>query len=353
MPGKRKSSKSRQAILRTLFVVWVALIAFGIPEIIAGTGRMWITNPGSYVMVIPLYLLHFLFLTHVAIRSGRTSWPALYLFGVLFGLYETWITKVVWKGYPGSDGFSFGSFGPWFGIHETLGLILFYHAVVSFLLPLAVISRLFPAFGAHFPVPDWVFGATKTAMLRRLGLLFILGVVTGHNNPVPMEFLVTWVPWLFLIWAGYLLLARAGAVDQHPDEINPIARPWLSRFGVLVTVVLLVAMYVVPYIYILPESRPPAYIQLITLGFYPVLVWLLSKCGRNQTVHQHPKIAKPARLPFRWIIAVFVIGIVGIILNGYAVGIRGGFAVVAFLSMVPLGAGLFMWLGIWKTVLRR
>jgi hypothetical protein len=147
----------RHRFLRLVFLLWVAVLAFGLPEVFAGTGQLWLFRADVYILALPLYALHFLLLTHIAVRTQRVSWPALYLLGVLFGLYETWITKVVWHGYLGENGFAMGSFGggfgQWFGIHETLGLVLFYHPVTAFLLPLAVVSRLFPGFGNAFPCP--------------------------------------------------------------------------------------------------------------------------------------------------------------------------------------------------------
>lgn len=338
-------------LLRLLFLLWVTLVAFGLPEVIAGTGRMWINNPGTYILVMPLYALHFLLLSHIAIWTKRTSWPALYLFGAMFGLYETWITKVVWSGYPGSNGFAFGSFGPWFGIHETLGLVLFYHAVISFLLPLAVVSRLFPAFGRQFPVPDWVFGISKAGLVRRLGLVLMLGPVTGHNNPVIGEYLITWVPMLILMWAGYAVLRRNGVTTD--SDRGEIARPRLGRIGFSIAVIWLSAIYGIAYLHMLPASRPPVHIQLITLGFYPILIFLIWKAGPRGSAH-NPNTVGPtsARMPFFWLLAVFGVGLIGTILNGFGTGILGGLAVVAFLSMVIIGVALFAWLVIWQIVLR-
>ncbi|MEE9387377.1 MAG: hypothetical protein V3U96_02100 [Paracoccaceae bacterium] len=346
------NKSARRPILRLVFLIWVALIAFGLPEIIAGTGRLWLSNPGTYVLSIPLYSVHFLLLCHVAIKTGRTSWPALFLFGVLFGLYEAWITKVVWSGYPGSDGFSFGGFGQWFGIHETLGLVLFYHAVISFLLPLAVVSRLFSAFGQHFPVPNWVFGTTWAALLRRVGLLFILGIITGHNNPDLVEYLQTWVPYLGVIWLGYVVLRRQGVtIGSGPDAV---ARATLSRVGFAVAVILLMAIYAVPYFKLQPEMLPPVSVQLVTLAFYPVLAFLLWRAGpAGQAVQVSQDIKDPAKMPLYWLLAVFVMGLLGIFSRSAGIGIPDGIIAIAFVAMVPLGLGLFLWLVGWKVLLRR
>lgn len=344
----------RRVFLRSIFLLWVALLAFGLPEVIAGTGRLWLSNPASYILVIPLYALHFLLLAHVAIRTGRTSWPSLYMFGVLFGLYETWITKVVWRGYPETDGFSFGGFGQWFGVHETLGLILFYHAVISFLLPLAVVSRLFPVFGRHFPVPDWVFGATRAAFLRRLGLLFVLGIVTGQNNPVLSDYVQTWVPMLVLLWLGYVLLRKSGVCDSEGVVAQTIARPHLSRWGFVIALLWLGLIYVLSYLYLNPAGIAPVAVQLVTVVIYLVLLLLMVRVPAvaDRVVSRAPP-ARPARQPFLWLLAIFAVGLLGNLLSASGIGGREALAIVAFLAMVPIGLGLFLWLVGWKVVLAR
>ena len=342
----------RHRFLRLVFILWLAVLAFGLPEVFAGTGRLWIIRADVYILALPLYALHFLLLTHIAVRTQRISWPALYLFGVLFGLYETWITKVVWHGYPGENGFAMGSIGHWFGIHETLGLVLFYHPVTSFLLPLAVVSRLFPAFGAAFPTPDWVFGRTKAAFLRRLGLLLIWGILTGHNLKQPEVVLLTWLPMLILLWLGYLLLKIKGVAGENTPKARIVARPLLGRMGIFITVFWLLLMYLITYARLLPEWLPPPYIQLITLGFYPLLFLLLRRTPKG--LHEgHEAVSHPARLPARWLISVFLLGLLVTVLMPLGAQVRTGLAILPFLSMVPLGVALFLWLVVWRVGLRR
>lgn len=328
-------------MLRLLFLLWVALLAFGLPEVFAGTGNGWLTRPDVYILALPLYALHFLLLCHVAVKTRRTSWPALYLFGVLFGLYETWITKVVWNGYPGSNGFSMGSFGEWFGVHETLGLVLFYHPVTSFLLPLAVVSRLFPAFGAHFPVPDWVFGNTRWALARRIGLLLIWGIISGHNMPILAEYLLSWLPMIVLLGVGYTIL------KPHAD--SAIASPVLGRWGLVIASVWLGLIYLLSYLFLLPELLPPPHIQLITLAAYPVLILFLWREPPRKPV---PSVHPPAT-PFRWLLAVFFTGLIATVLLGLDEQVRVALAIIPFVTMVPLGVILFIWLVLWKSVFRR
>jgi hypothetical protein len=336
--------------LRLVYILWLAVVVFGLPEVFAGTGRLWLVRPDVYILGLPLYTLHFLLLVHIAVRSRRTSWPALYLFGVLFALYETWITKVVWNGYPGADGFAFGGFGAWFGVHETLGLVLFYHPVTSFLLPLAVISRLFPVFGKPFPTPDWVFGTTKGGMIRRFVLLLVWGIVTGYNLEQPIVFLLTWIPMLTIIWAGYIYLEKKGVTASTGYLAETVARPVLGRRGLILVLVWLVLMYFVTYALLIPENLPPQHIQLITLGFYPVLVFPILRTPKifHNTQQQLPH---PARMPALWLLSIFLLGlfVTFFVPPGQ---VRTALAIIPFLGMMLLGAALFLWLVVWRVIVK-
>lgn len=93
------------AVARVAFLAWLSLLAYGLPEIFAGSSPGGLADLGVWALAIPLYALHLMSLSDLALRLRRLSWPALYLLGVIFGLYETWITKVVWAGYLDKDGF--------------------------------------------------------------------------------------------------------------------------------------------------------------------------------------------------------------------------------------------------------
>ena len=340
--------------MRLIFILWVSMVAFGLPEVFAGSGRLWFARPDVYLLGLPLYGLHFLLLAHIAVRTGRTSWPALYVFGVLFALYETWVTKVVWNGYPGSGGFAMGSFGDWFGVHETLGLLLFYHPVTSFILPVVVISRLFPAFGRHFPSSDWLFGKTKGGFLLRLGLILIWGIMSGYNMAVAGDYLLTWVSMLGVLWLGYVFLKWRGATKDSGDLAAIVASPLLGHAALVVACLWLALIYVVTYLLVAPELLPPPQIQLLTLAFYPVLFVVLRIIPpRAVREDETDRAQNPARMPAFWILAVFGIGFVASILIAQGDVFRTSLAIIPFVLLVPLGVGLFIWLVIWKSILKR
>ena len=335
---------------RAAFLIWLAFLAFGLPEVIAGSSNLWLTSAGAWILTIPLYFLHFLFLVQVALITRRRSWPALYLLGVAYGLYETWITKVVWAGYLNGDGLSFGGIGPadapWFGLHESLGLVFFYHPVLSFLLPLAVLTRLVPAWGRAFPAPDWVFGTGRWAVVRRLGLFAVLAPVTAANDPVPPVYLATWLPLVAILWPGWLVLRRSGIAG------SAASRPRVGRAGLAALVLGLGVLYALTFGALRPEVIPPMAVRLGTAALYPVLALMLWRTRPTPDFAPAP-IARPGALPLRWFLGLFVAGLGLDLAAAGGIDLRGMLAPFAFLAMMPLGAGLFVWLGLWRGLIMR
>ena len=127
----------------------IGLVVLICAEVFSGASiqvGMW--APWTWLMTYWLYFAHFFVLCTLAVWTGRTSLGALYLWGVLFGLYESWITKVIWFGYGGDGNLALGSIGP-YGYSE-ISMVLLFHPVASFLLPLAVracsVRRCAPGF---------------------------------------------------------------------------------------------------------------------------------------------------------------------------------------------------------------
>ncbi len=329
---------------RAGFLIWLAFLTFGLPEIIAGTSNLWLTTAGTWILTIPLYFLHFMFLVQVALITRRRSWPALYLLGVLFGLYESWITKVLWTGYPGEGALSFGGSG----LHEWLALLLFYHPVMSFLLPLAFLGWLVPAWARAFPAPGWIFGPGAAARARRIALLLLLAPITATNDPDPMVFLATWLPFLLVAVLGWIWLGRTGALNDAR-----VSGPHVGRVGRAMLVLGLVVLYGASWQGLRPEAiaRPGGI--LATAALYPLLMAMIWRTRPAEKIAPAPPSALSAALPFRWLAALFATGLALNLLAAAGIGLREAMALVSFLGMMPLGAVLFVWLGLWRALVRR
>lgn len=91
------------------------------------------------LVTVPLYTLHLLVLAPLVIRSNtRPSFSTLLLAGAIFGLYEAYITKVLWVPPWNPEAWRIGGIA----VLEAMVLVLFWHPFMAFILPLLVGSRL-------------------------------------------------------------------------------------------------------------------------------------------------------------------------------------------------------------------
>jgi hypothetical protein len=124
-----------------LSILLLGVLSMLFAEVFSGASTLWFLDPWGLLVTLPLYLGHAIFFFNVAFLWKKTSPRQLYFFGMMFGLYEALITKVLWYGYPGSTGPMVGSF---FGVAwgEFLTLVLFWHPVMSFVVPVFVYELL-------------------------------------------------------------------------------------------------------------------------------------------------------------------------------------------------------------------
>ena len=85
-------------------VLLVGALSMFFAEVMAGSSNLWFLDPFGILSTYVLYLGHVLLYLNLAIRFKRTSLVQLYLWGMLFGLYEGPITQVLWSGYMDSTG---------------------------------------------------------------------------------------------------------------------------------------------------------------------------------------------------------------------------------------------------------
>jgi hypothetical protein len=108
-------------------------------EVPAGSTMFPFFTIWGVLVVWPLYLLHSVFLAGVVLRFGKPGFWPLYAAGMLYGMYEAYITKVVWV--------SFRPEGPFFtaggiALFETIILVLFLHPLLAFVIPLLFTEML-------------------------------------------------------------------------------------------------------------------------------------------------------------------------------------------------------------------
>jgi hypothetical protein len=121
------------------WLFWIILAAFStfFAEVFSGSDMFPFFNTWGILIVVPLYGLHILILASLVFRSGQPRFSSLVFAGMLFGLYEAYLTKVLWAP-PWGDPVIIAGFAP----VETLVLVFWWHAWFSFIIPLLVAEKL-------------------------------------------------------------------------------------------------------------------------------------------------------------------------------------------------------------------
>lgn len=166
--------------VRRRLPVWLLLACTSVwlAEVTATSSRFPFLSAAGWVLLVPLYGLHALLGGWLVMRANRVTWPLLYLPGMLFGVYEAYITKVVWDPTWSKAEWHWQAGGLY--LAQTAILVLFWHPVFAFILPLALTERAVTGSSevvAVLPRPlRWLVGS-------RWGIV-VLGAVAGADSAV-------------------------------------------------------------------------------------------------------------------------------------------------------------------------
>ena len=120
--------------LRIKILFWIILGAFSVilAEVVSVSSPYAFFDAWGLLAVFPLYTLHSLVLAFLVFRHKRVSITVLFLAGMIFGLYEAYITKVLWNPTWGSPEPMLGGLA----LVQTAVLVFFWHPWMAFILPL-------------------------------------------------------------------------------------------------------------------------------------------------------------------------------------------------------------------------
>jgi hypothetical protein len=227
--------------------------------------------------VLPLYGLHTLFLARLAFRPGYTvTLPALFLAGAMFGLYEAYITKVLWDPTWGSHGLSLGGLY----VTQTAVLVLYWHPLMAFIVPVVVGETLFTSSReAVRALPRWLLGNHEDAG-RHAWLAGALGVFCGISKALnaqsPLEGLASAASALGVLLLLGMLWKKAGWTGARFRDLLPSAR---EAVGVGL---LLGLLYLVLGAGIRPEALPRGVVPHLSVWIlYTILIALFMRVTRR------------------------------------------------------------------------
>ena len=174
--------KRPTSVQKLLFWGILGALSVCFAEVTVGSSPFAFFDAWGLLVVCPLYLLHLLVLARVAFARGPPRFPALFFAGVLFGLYEAYMTKQLWNPDWSSDPVRAGGVA----VFETIILVLWWHPVMAFLVPLLVaetalcrsrhVARTLPR-----RLQRILFGKRGTAVLLVLAVLLGLVLSSDHT----------------------------------------------------------------------------------------------------------------------------------------------------------------------------
>lgn len=268
----------------------VGLIVVICAEVFSGASvGMGLWSPWTVLVTFWLYFAHFFFFTSVAVYTGRTSLTSLYLWGVLYGLYEGWITKVIWHGYGGDGHFAMGSIGP-FGFSE-ISMVFFFHPLISFILPLTVGCLIYPSLRRLFPDLAWLSGKTRLARFVQIYLVLAFVPVMAMNSGGTLNLAANLV---FAVIALCLLAWWARGKVSSEDERAVVV---FGRRGFLGLCVYLALLYGITYPCLRPDGLPSPGVQLLTVAIYAVTILGLYLQPRREPLPKREAIVDEDELP--------------------------------------------------------
>ncbi|OPY26886.1 MAG: hypothetical protein A4E28_02263 [Methanocella sp. PtaU1.Bin125] len=202
--------------------VMISLVSFFFAEIISGSSMLRSLEPGavaasviwSLIVTIPLYGLHTIVLAWVVYRYSQPRLYTLFFAGVIFGLYEAYITKVLWVGWGPDTVWFFGGVA----VVETAVLLLFWHPFMAFIIPLFVSESMLTRSRevlAGLPRPLlWLFSGRKRGFAMLLAFMLYCGVNLGGQSPSPLNAIVSALL-AFVVFTPLLYLYRRRGLHQY------------------------------------------------------------------------------------------------------------------------------------------
>jgi hypothetical protein len=260
---------------------WIVLgfLSVFFAEAVSGSQIFAFFTAWGYIAIFPLYTLHTLVLGYIAFRFGRGSFYPLYFAGTLFGMYEAYITKVLWLPPWSEKPFTIGGVG----VIETLMLVFFWHAFMSFIVPLFVAENVLTSsrfIGKGLPERLKNFIQKKESKILIIAAV-LCGLSQSVNSPTAMQSLLSGSSTTACVIAlMYLWRRNAGRTRWTITELLPNKKEFIVLF------VLLGIFYALTTFGLTPEKLPKMGPQITIWILYAILITLLIlsfKKSRNLT----------------------------------------------------------------------
>jgi hypothetical protein len=296
---------------REKYFAWIliSLLSFFFAEVISGSSMIHSFEPGalvaslawSLIITIPLYGLHTIVLAWVVYRFSKPRLYTLFLAGIIFALYEAYITKVLWVGWGSDTVWYFGGVA----VVETTILLLFWHPFMAFIIPLFASESILTGSRevlSGLPKPlRWLFSGRKKTIAVLLLFAFLCGINQAGLSASPLHSIVSDLL-AFVIFTPLLFIYRR--LGLHKYEMRQML-PTKRELAVLL--VPLALIYLVMGLGIRPDVLQNILPQAIVWLMYAVAVFLLYLSMQKSKHAEMPPKDFPVRLSNKLYLAFFAV----------------------------------------------
>ncbi|MFK5883404.1 MAG: hypothetical protein QM489_03580 [Candidatus Izemoplasma sp.] len=224
--------------LRFLLLFLLSITSVFFAEVLSGSTKYPLYDIWGILVVIPLYGLHTILLLYIIYKfvgNQKILFSTMYFAGVLFGLYEAYLTKVLFVGLNEDSYIILGV-----ALLEFIVLVFFWHPLISFIIPVLV----FEAFMTNESnIYEGLPGKVKMLLNKKVGRLLIfiiLGSYLALNADSFIEAFFSGTLTVIPILIVYYVLRRKGVHTRYGlSEILP------NNKQAKVLGLLLLAMYII------------------------------------------------------------------------------------------------------------
>jgi len=293
VPGRVSPGGPPPLRVKLLFWLILGCLSTYLAEAVSGAGLYPFLHPWWILVCLPLYGLHLLVLARIVYASGRARFPVLLTAGFLFGMYEAYVTKVVWSPDWGPAIFSLGGIA----VVETAVISFFWHPILAFVIPVVIgecaLTRSRESWGFLPRAVQRVFRRGRAGLIGFACLGTACGAFQSFNSPSPLQSVLSGAAslgFLALLFRGWFRMTGRRAWTMR--ELLPGPKAFRIMAWALAAFYLLLGMG--NRIDALPGWGP----QAIVVAIYEVLVVLLV-LGLRRSVRTRPSRACDP-LPFSW-----------------------------------------------------
>lgn len=260
---------------KTKLFFWFILGTFSVffAEVISGAYLYPFFTVWGLLTILPLYTLHILVLSSLISNFGKFNLSTLFSAGFLFGMYEAYITKVLWNPHFETAGINL------FGIDliAFILLVLFWHVIFAFIIPLFLSENLLTnSYNLKDSLPKKI--TSKKAIIF-FAILF--GINQSINSTNPFDSLLSGLTGGLVIIILIILFRKTTKNNYSLTQLLP------NKKELTILLILLAILYAIftPTLRIeeLPGIGPQIAILVLYLLFISLFIFSLNKPIKSRT----------------------------------------------------------------------